>query len=160
MKSPSILAIATAFLLCNIYAYPNSVHEAQYFTSSRDLHSSYDHIVVGGRTSSLTVADRLTESGKCLWTLSNANIQTNLLLIDSVLVVKYGYFSDIPSESYDPINPIDASPPSLVYNITSVGTVKQFVGVGCVVGGGSAINTQFGCVTPQRTMADEQLLQV
>jgi choline dehydrogenase-like flavoprotein len=61
---------------------------------------------------------------------------------DSVLVVEYGYFSDIPGLAYDPFNPIDTSPPSLMYNITSVGTVKQFVGVGCVVGGGSAINTQ------------------
>lgn len=43
---------------------------------------------------------------------------------------------------YDPINPIDTSPPELMYNITSVGSVNQFVGVGCVVGGGSAINTQ------------------
>lgn len=43
---------------------------------------------------------------------------------------------------YDPINPRDASPPSLMYNITSVGTKKQYVGIGCVVGGGSAVNAQ------------------
>ncbi len=29
-----------------------------------------------------------------------------------------------------------------MYNITSVGTKKQYVGVGFVVGGGSAINSQ------------------
>jgi len=141
MKSHSILAIA-AFLVCNTCAYPNSVREAQHFTRSDDLHSSYDYVVVGGGTSGLTVADRLTESGKCLWKFSYSHVQTNLQLIDSVLVVEYGYFSDIPSAPYDPINPINTSPPSLMYNITSVGTVKQFVGIGCVVGGGSAINTQ------------------
>jgi hypothetical protein len=29
-----------------------------------------------------------------------------------------------------------------MYNITSVGTKQQLVGIGCVVGGGSAINAQ------------------
>jgi hypothetical protein len=142
MKSCSILAITAAFLVCDIYAYPSSAYEAQRFTRSLDLQSQYDYIVVGGGTSGLTVADRLTESGKCLWATSHRNLQANLQLIDSVLVVEYGYFADTPSEPYDPINPQDPSPPSLMYNITSVGTVKQFVGVGCVVGGSSAINTQ------------------
>ncbi|KAH9223845.1 hypothetical protein DL95DRAFT_272821, partial [Leptodontidium sp. 2 PMI_412] len=92
---------------------------------SKQIHSSYDYIVVGGGTSGLTVADRLTESGKY-----------------SVLVVEYGYFSPIPTLPYNPLNPISASPQSLMYNITSVGTKKQSVGIGCVVGGGSAINAQ------------------
>lgn len=63
-------------------------------------------------------------------------------MTDSVLVVEYGYFSDLPSTPYDPLNPLDPSPLSLMYNITSVGSVKQYVGIGCVVGGGSAINAQ------------------
>jgi choline dehydrogenase len=65
-------------------------------------------------------------------------------LVDSVLVVEYGYFSDFPGSVLDPLNPADAdaSPDSLMYNITSVGTVKQYVGIGCVVGGGSAVNAQ------------------
>ncbi|TVY71203.1 Dehydrogenase xptC [Lachnellula suecica] len=125
MKISHFLVAAAALLVCNSGAYPDSAHKAQHFTRSDQLHSSYDYIIVGGGTSGLTVADRLTESGKY-----------------SVLVIEYGYFSDIPGEPYDPVNPINTAPPSLMYNITSVGAVKQFVGVGCVVGGGSAINTQ------------------
>lgn len=74
MKKQYSLAIATAFLACNIGAYPDSVHQAQHFTRSNDLHSSYDYVVIGGGTSGLTVADCLTESGKCLWTLSYEKI--------------------------------------------------------------------------------------
>ncbi|CZT07801.1 related to alcohol oxidase [Rhynchosporium agropyri] len=125
MNSLSILTIFTSFWACDTFAYPNSVHQAQHHTHSDELHSSYDYIVVGGGTAGLTIADRLTESGRY-----------------SVLVVEYGYFSDIPTLPYDPVNPIDSSPESLMYNITSVGTRKQLVGIGCVVGGGSAINAQ------------------
>ncbi|KAG4420213.1 hypothetical protein IFR04_006689 [Cadophora malorum] len=121
------ISVLVFLLVCvhNICAYPKSVYHAQHLTRSTELRYSYDYIVIGGGTAGLTVADRLTESGKY-----------------SVLVVEYGYFSDTPSLPYDPINPIDASPPSLMYNITSVGTKKQYVGIGCVVGGGSAINAQ------------------
>jgi choline dehydrogenase len=75
-------------------------------------------------------------------TASKTETHTNLRLIDSVLVVEYGYFSDLPAAVLDPLNPADSSPDSLLYNITSVGTVKQAVGIGCVVGGGSAVNAQ------------------
>ncbi|PVH88936.1 GMC oxidoreductase [Cadophora sp. DSE1049] len=124
MRSLS-LGLFFSVLVYNICAYPASVYHAQHLTRSGELRSSYDYIVIGGGTAGLTVADRLTDSGKY-----------------SVLVVEYGYFSDIPTLPYDPINPIDASPPSLMYNITSVGSKKQYVGIGCVVGGGSAINAQ------------------
>ncbi|KAK0109901.1 hypothetical protein ONS95_002572 [Cadophora gregata] len=117
--------VSLLILVHSICAYPSSVHHAQHLSHSGGLRSSYDYVVIGGGTSGLTLADRLTESGKY-----------------SVLVVEYGYFSDIPTLPYDPINPIDVSPESLMYNITSVGTKKQLVGIGCVVGGGSAINAQ------------------
>lgn len=42
-----------------------STHEARHFTRAADIESSYDYIVVGGGTSGLTVADRLTEDGNC-----------------------------------------------------------------------------------------------
>ncbi|KAL2074622.1 hypothetical protein VTL71DRAFT_8400 [Oculimacula yallundae] len=121
----TLLNAVSSLLVCRAFASPNSAHQAQHFTRSNELLSSYDYIVVGGGTAGLTVADRLTESGNY-----------------SVLVVEYGYFSDVPTLPYDPMNPIDPSPNSLMYNITSVGTKKQLVGIGCVVGGGSAINGQ------------------
>lgn len=77
--------------------------------------------------------------------INNSNPISNIICSspsDSVLVIEYGYFSDLPSLPYDPTNPIDSSPDSLMYNITSVGTKKQHVGVGCVVGGSSAVNSQ------------------
>ena len=73
MKTYSTLAAITALLACKICANPNPVHDslkAQHLTRSSDLQSSYDYVVVGGGTSGLTVADRLTESGKCLWELA------------------------------------------------------------------------------------------
>lgn len=44
---------------------PASVFVAQHLTRSGSLEDSYDYVVVGGGTSGLTVADRLTEDGKC-----------------------------------------------------------------------------------------------
>jgi len=75
MRSLSILAIATAFLLGNVGAYPASVHEAKHFRRSSDLDYSYDYIIVGGGTSGLTVADRLTESGNCLFLISSLTLK-------------------------------------------------------------------------------------
>lgn len=69
MKSFSSLSILVACLVCSIYALPKSVHSAQHFTHSRDLDDAYDYIVVGGGTSGLTVADRLTEDSKRTLTL-------------------------------------------------------------------------------------------
>ncbi len=65
------ISVLVFLLVCvhNICAYPKSVYHAQHLTRSTELRYSYDYIVIGGGTAGLTVADRLTESGKCSWSL-------------------------------------------------------------------------------------------
>jgi len=58
------LTIAAACLATLAFAHP-TVHEARHLTRAADIEASYDYIVIGGGTSGLTVADRLTEDGKC-----------------------------------------------------------------------------------------------
>ncbi|KAM7188073.1 hypothetical protein V8F33_010836 [Rhypophila sp. PSN 637] len=88
-------------------------------TSSKGgtIKESYDYVIVGGGTSGLTVGDRLSESGKY-----------------SVLAIEYGY-----------IEPDGLRLGQNTYNITSAPAAelnnKTFsVDVGCIVGGGSAVN--------------------
>lgn len=65
--------IVAAFMVCNVLASLTLVNQAQHFTSSNHVRSSYDYIVVGGGTAGLTVADRLTESGKCTCILRSSH---------------------------------------------------------------------------------------
>ncbi|KAH7087380.1 choline dehydrogenase [Paraphoma chrysanthemicola] len=93
------------------------------------LNGTYDYIIVGGGTSGLTVADRLTENGQ-----------------HSVLVIEYGPLHPDPSI----LLPADTliNHPDRFYNLTSLpipglnnGTGR--VSVGALVGGGSAVNGMF-----------------
>ncbi|KAL5119107.1 hypothetical protein ACEQ8H_003031 [Pleosporales sp. CAS-2024a] len=91
--------------------------------------STYDYIVVGGGTSGLTVADRLTENGEY-----------------SVLVLEYNHLNDNPAL----LLPSDvlAVDPSRYYNITSLPNAgllnaTRKVQVGALVGGGSGVNGMF-----------------
>ncbi|KAK4163114.1 putative GMC oxidoreductase [Cladorrhinum sp. PSN259] len=84
-----------------------------------DLRDVYDYIIVGAGTAGLTIGDRLSESGKY-----------------SVLAIEYGF-----------LEPDGRRGTSNMYNITSVPQVhlknREFwVGVGCIVGGSSAVNAQ------------------
>ncbi|KAK4184032.1 putative GMC oxidoreductase [Podospora australis] len=88
-----------------------------------NIRETYDYIVVGGGTAGLTVADRLSESGRY-----------------TVLAVEYGFLTktDIPGVPNFPTNG---------YNITSAPqrwlNNRTFpILLGCVVGGSSAVNAQ------------------
>ncbi|KAK0732412.1 hypothetical protein B0T21DRAFT_334565 [Apiosordaria backusii] len=85
-------------------------------TSIQAAKDTYDYVIIGGGTAGLTVGDRLSESGNY-----------------TVLVIEYGYLEP------------DGQRPGTVYNITSapvsgLGNRTFPVVVGCVVGGGSAVN--------------------
>lgn len=43
-----------------------SIFHSHIYERGGDIKPEYDYIVVGGGTAGLTVADRLTESGKCM----------------------------------------------------------------------------------------------
>ncbi|KAI1521012.1 BetA Choline dehydrogenase [Pyrenophora tritici-repentis] len=109
---------------------------------------TYDYVIVGGGTSGLTVANRLTENGKREVPSSPFTIPytSNLLSnnpTDTVLVIEYGPLSPSPSI----LLPHDShiSQPSRLYNITSVpnpslNNATTRVSVNALVGGGSAVN--------------------
>jgi hypothetical protein len=72
-------------------------------TSSSDLNSrdqvnsEYDYVIIGGGTAGLTVADRLTESGKCMSSISflhTTSRYTDQAFQDTVLVIEYGEFGN------------------------------------------------------------------
>jgi len=71
MASKFAILIAAACLVAELLARPTG-YEARHFSSAEDIEASYDYIIVGGGTSGLTVADRLTQDGKCKKVLCHA----------------------------------------------------------------------------------------
>jgi len=61
-----ILNWTIAILSFKALARPESVYGARHLTRSEQIEASYDYVIVGGGTAGLTVADRLTEDGKCM----------------------------------------------------------------------------------------------
>lgn len=63
-------AVAAAGLLqaaALVSAHPaQSLAHSKILTRGDDVQDQYDYIIVGGGTAGLTVADRLTENGKCM----------------------------------------------------------------------------------------------
>ncbi|KAF2029006.1 choline dehydrogenase [Setomelanomma holmii] len=103
--------------------------DARVLNDKVGLNGTWDYIIVGGGTSGLTVADRLSENGK-----------------HSVLVLEYGPLNPDPSI----LLPSDTLVyhPDRFYNITSLpipglNNLTSLVAVGALVGGGSAVNGMF-----------------
>ena len=65
-----LLAVKSAFCL------PRGVERSLLLTKPSEVEKTYDYVIIGGGTSGLTVADRLTEDGKT-----------------KVLVIEYGELS-------------------------------------------------------------------
>ncbi|KEZ42395.1 Glucose oxidase [Scedosporium apiospermum] len=118
MTSLKILSFGYALFALAV-AYPTSIERARVLGRQEDVLDEYDYVIVGGGTAGLTVGDRLSEDGKY-----------------SVLAIEYGY---LERDGY--------RPGRTTYNITSQPSPqlnnRTFnVGIGCIVGGSSAVNGQ------------------
>ncbi|KAF2464125.1 choline dehydrogenase [Lindgomyces ingoldianus] len=99
--------------------------------SLSEVASSYDYIIVGGGTSGLTVADRLTEDST-----------------KTVLVVEFGPIVDNDTSLVMPSKGGSGFPTQYMYNITSLPQTNlsgrtSSVPASAILGGGSAINAMF-----------------
>ncbi|KAK0755066.1 GMC oxidoreductase-like protein [Schizothecium vesticola] len=125
----SVAIIVSLAALTSAASVPNANLKRQV----SQLQSSYDFVVVGGGTSGLTVADRLTQH----------------LTTKKTLVIEYGDIQFAPGQ-FDPptnwITPHPNAPPS--WNFNSLPNPEfngktAFVRAGQVLGGSSAVNGMF-----------------
>lgn len=130
--SRSSLLLALVATCAHSFAIPRSVHQARQIADVSELLPAYDYVFVGGGTSALTVADRLTED------------------VDvTVLVLEAGPFAD--PASYLPVaggGPLlyGGSPSQPLYNLTSasqagMGGQTYSIILGNMVGGSSGVNS-------------------
>ncbi|KAK7955817.1 GMC oxidoreductase [Apiospora aurea] len=130
--SRSSLLLALAASCARGFAIPKSVHQARQIADVSDLLPAYDYVFVGGGTSALTVADRITEDPDA-----------------TVLVLEAGPFAD--PAAYLPVaggGPVlgGGSPSQPLFELTSapqqgLGGQTYPVVLGNMVGGSSGVNS-------------------
>jgi len=129
------MACATRFMWTCVLLFASTLglsYRTDKFTvlaHARDAKETYDYVIIGGGTSGLTVADRLSEDRKT-----------------TVLVIEYGTLDDAPIiDELQAWFLIQITQPQLFYNITSVPQPslrnRAFpILIGKTVGGSSAVN--------------------
>ncbi|KAL2173990.1 GMC oxidoreductase-like protein [Thermothelomyces heterothallicus CBS 202.75] len=125
--------LAATLVSCAALASSASIPRPHAKRQVSQLRDDYDFVVVGGGTSGLTVADRLTEAFPA----------------KNVLVIEYGDVHYAPG-TFDPptdwITPQPDAPPSWSFNSLpnpDMANTTAFVLAGQVVGGSSAVNGMF-----------------
>jgi NADPH-dependent 2,4-dienoyl-CoA reductase/sulfur reductase-like enzyme len=85
------------FLLATevVFGLPGS--QSKLLKRSDEVKDTYDYVIVGGGTAGLTVADRLTEDGKCKCPKipvidPRERPLTNVFAEDTVLVIEHGTY--------------------------------------------------------------------
>lgn len=96
MLSSSVQLLISLILSSVVFGSSlRTTKHATIVSSFSKLRASYDYVVIGGGTSGLTVADRLTENSKSRFPaiICELDAFTNhyLLIIVTVLVIEYGY---------------------------------------------------------------------
>jgi choline dehydrogenase len=77
MYRPSVLPYWALLLAAQlVFCLPRGVERSTIITEASQVEETYDYVIIGGGTSGLTVADRLTEDGQT-----------------KVLVIEYGVLS-------------------------------------------------------------------
>jgi hypothetical protein len=83
--------VALSSLLTATFATPSPLRYANILTRTDQVKESYDYVVIGGGTAGLTVSDRLTESGKCQYSIAAPKKPLKYSpASDSVLTIEYG----------------------------------------------------------------------
>jgi len=98
----SIVQLLLSLALANLAScYPNLAERATSIDHISQLKNAYDYVVIGGGTSGLTVANRLTEDDEGT---SDASIAPRVACTDqtlrctvTVLVIEYGYVYGLTS---------------------------------------------------------------
>ena len=149
---PTQIALIAFALAAGVLGFPSTPFKAR-IVSREEIQQSYDYVVIGGGTSGLTVADRLTEDPRsaCGYPSTFDNLLS--ILIETVLVIESAQL-DQREDAFLVPGYFGTAPPKYFYNLTSIpqpenGNRTFGLQAGFVVGGGSAVNGMFfdrGCV--------------
>lgn len=144
----SLLSLLGILLLCTERVATHPVQTIAHIkTQFHQLNDTYDYIIVGGGTSGLTIADRLTEDGTSTPIPSpHTHKTTSNTPQESVLVIEFGLLEPNPAILL-PATGLTSFPADM-YNYTSIPQIglnnqTAILRAGALVGGGTAVNSMY-----------------